>query len=359
MSRITPGTLIIAILAVLFGLVGAYAVRSYLTPPPTPTVAAPKPEVPITVPVAATDLEAGRPLTNSDIGILRLTAKEIIDRKIVENFMNRPTDIEGRILKEPLKAGQPFYARLFYPEGGEPDVSDKLADGHRAVTINVAGIGPKNRLIVPGTIVDVLFRTLPGATRLPPSTVMLVQSAKVLAVGENIVPGFRTANPTTTPLGQAQQNDTTSVTLEVTLEEANRIKVVEGKGELSIVLRGKSDAEPIQNVIYPQTLDQLLGIPPKPAPFTANIYRRNSVQKLTFDGNEVIDNQFTPLQITPSRRATAPTTPNPNAVPATPNPAPQQQTPPTPPATNNNGVPGDQRSNFPGLIDRNFFSQTP
>jgi hypothetical protein len=32
-SRITPGTMIVAIFAVLLGLVGAYAVRRHLNPP--------------------------------------------------------------------------------------------------------------------------------------------------------------------------------------------------------------------------------------------------------------------------------------------------------------------------------------
>jgi hypothetical protein len=56
--------MIVAIFAVLFGLVGAYAVRRYLEPPPPPAAAA---EQPITIPLASIDLDPGRPIRLGDI----------------------------------------------------------------------------------------------------------------------------------------------------------------------------------------------------------------------------------------------------------------------------------------------------
>ena len=66
-SRITPGTVIVGIFAVLFGLVGAYGVRKYLQTekPAPPPPAAPRTQI---VPLASMDLQPGRTIVLGDIG---------------------------------------------------------------------------------------------------------------------------------------------------------------------------------------------------------------------------------------------------------------------------------------------------
>lgn len=314
MSRITPGTLIILILAVLFGLVGAYAVRRALEPPPVAKVEPPKPEPPELIPVAAIDLVPGRPLANSDFGVIEFTAKDKAARKLPSFYLKNAGQYIGRILRVSVRHGEVFAPDMFYPEGTGPTLAERLGPDRMAMSVAVQG-GALNGLAVPGSKVDVLFRTSPSATRLPPSTITLIQDVELLAIGQNTVPGAKN--------NEKELRDQNIVTLAVTSEEANRLKIVEGRGELSLVLHGDKNA-PAPDAIYPQTLEQLLNIPPRLLPFTAEIYRRGSRQTVTFQNNQVIKEEFGDLKIAPPRRSqVAP----PNAAP----PAPAN-----PPANNDN-----------------------
>ena len=69
MRRLSPGTLIIGVLAILFGLIVAYGVKRFLQQPaPVVSVAEkPKQEPPLRVPLAVVDLPADRTLVLSDI----------------------------------------------------------------------------------------------------------------------------------------------------------------------------------------------------------------------------------------------------------------------------------------------------
>jgi Flp pilus assembly protein CpaB len=244
MSRITPGTVIVGIFAILFGLVGAYAVQRYLNPPPKVEA---KPEIQRTrVPMASIDLAPGRELTLGDIAIVTYTPEQLKKAELPDQFMTNPQQIIGRILREPVAKGGSFVTTQFYPEGTGPTVADRLAPGLRAVTIPVQGTGVLNGLASAGAHVDVLFRTFENETKnIAATTVTLLEDVEVLAVGKNLVPGARV------------ESDITAVTLAVTPNQANAIKIVEGQGDFSLSLRGASDATSAAST-GPQTLQSLL-----------------------------------------------------------------------------------------------------
>jgi Flp pilus assembly protein CpaB len=90
-----------------------------------------------------------------------------------------------------------------------------------------------NGFAVAGTFVDVLFRLhgLVGRPEYPETTFTLLENVEVLAVGQS-----------TDPIPQARSTTMagrTHVTLGVTPDQANKLKVVEGRGELSLLLRGR------------------------------------------------------------------------------------------------------------------------
>ena len=105
MSRITPGTVIVGIFAVLFGLVGAYGVRKYLQAekPAPPPPAGPRT---ITVPLASMDLTPGRTIVLGEVALLQLTQEQIDkwmkEGKLPQQYMSNPQQIIGRILKNAL-----------------------------------------------------------------------------------------------------------------------------------------------------------------------------------------------------------------------------------------------------------------
>jgi len=145
----------------------------------------------------------------------------------------------------------------------------------------VRGTGILSGLATPGSLVDVLFRTNEAPTReIPEATVTLLSDVEVLAVQENITPGAK--NP----------SNVTNVTLAVTSQQANALKITEGRGEYSLSLRPDNDPSLSGNA-GPQTLEGLLGIkrrpppPPRPLPKTVEAYRGSARSVLVFDGQDV------------------------------------------------------------------------
>ena len=268
MTRLSPGTIIVVIFAILFGLVGAYSVKSYLQPAPVQAAEAP---AAIVVPLASIDLEPGRPLTMSDVMLVRLTREQIRERGLPREFMADARHIIGRILREPLPKGESFATTKFYPDGFGPAVAQRLQPGLRAVTVALQGTGAVHGFASAGSMVDVLFRVTLRSTptsQMPETTVTLLENVEVLAIDNNSVPGSRT------------NKDPKAVTLAVTSEQARALKIAEGNGIFSLLLRGPNDPTRDEDG-GATTLTQLLNIPHS-EPFASEIYRAGSRQKVTF-----------------------------------------------------------------------------
>jgi len=273
----------VGIFAVLVGLAGAFTARHYLYQEP----AAPPPAAPeiINFPLASTDLPTGKRLALGDISLVPMTHQQSVDRGIRgDRAMINPDQIIGRILKQPLKPGEPFLTTNLYPEGTGPNLSDRLKPGLRAVTVDVSGSGILEGFANPGSVVDVLFRstksrTPSGHRSIPEATYTLVEGVEVLALGHATTPGVMSSG------------DVQSVTLAVTPEQAAALKVVEGRGELSLALRSSRETA---GRYQPQkvTLENLLGLRPDPRPFITEVYRGGSRQTLTFAREQVVQEDF-------------------------------------------------------------------
>jgi len=272
-SRITPGTVIVGIFAVLFGLVGAYGVRKYLQdqkPAPPPPPAGPRATI---VPLASMDLEPGRVVVLHDIGLYSMTDAQMAERrkegKLPAAFMSNTEQIMGQMLRVPLKKGDAFTPDVFYPEGKGPTIAERLDPGLRAVTISVDGTGALGGYDGPGSIVDVLFRSKADqAAGVPEATVTLLEGVQVLAMEQ--------ANSRQPP-GSSLEN---RVTLAVTAAQANALKIAEGRGAFSLALRNPDDIELAASNV-PQTLDGLLNLPGRREHVT-QIFRGGTAQVVSF-----------------------------------------------------------------------------
>jgi pilus assembly protein CpaB len=291
LSRITPGTVIVGIFAILFGLVGAYAAQRYLNPPEEPVVEE-EPAAPprVFVPQASVDLAPGRPLTLGDVAIVSYTREQVKERDLPPMYMSNPEQIIGRILREPVEKGKVFITTMFYPEGQGPTVAEKLQPGLRAVTIPVEGTGVLSGLASAGSRVDILFSTFPDEEKnIPATTVTLLEDVEVLAVDQNDVPNSRLDEKVNT------------VTLAVSPKQANALKIVEGRGDFSLTLRSNSDNALVADS-GPQTIHQLLGIPAKQKPFTTDVWRGGHLQSMTFDNDKFVKQTTVDLPIVRSRK---------------------------------------------------------
>lgn len=294
-NKVSTGTMSVVIVAILTGLVGAYAVRTVLV---RETPAPPRPSAPerVLVPLASADLPAGRTITFGDVALTRLTRDEMRERGMPTDLMMLSSQqVIGRRLRSEVRRGQPFLTTDLYLQGTGPTVVEKLKPGYRAVSIQLPYIRAGSAIA--GTTVDVLFRTFPrgarpGVAGIPEATFSLFEGAEVLQV--------------------ASAGGSPVVTLAVTPEQAQILNAVEGRGQISLVARPSSDTLTF-GVVYRDrlTLERLLNIeaPPLPqGPYTTEVYRRldKSVHAFPADDLEVEEERYAGEPATPTVPASIP-----------------------------------------------------
>lgn len=261
MAKISSGTMTVTVLAALVGLGGAFVVRQTLQRPMTSEAAAPRatPEM-VTIPLAATDLQPGRKMTLNDIAPRRMTMEQFKKSEFQKlTFLSNTQQIQGRSLRKAVQAGRPFDPGDFFPDGGGPDIAERLQPGYRAVTVPIENIGAVNGFAAPGSIVDVLFRAKPEGTR-PQVTLTLLERIEVIAFNVNVVSGNRNDPAANTP-------STSTVTLAVTPQQAKILKVVEGRGDVSLTLRNPKDDfqfAPVEVGMRPDLMKPKQGLQPVP-----------------------------------------------------------------------------------------------
>ncbi|MHC4876243.1 MAG: Flp pilus assembly protein CpaB [Planctomycetota bacterium] len=231
MARVAPGTMTVVVFALLVGLGGAYVVRHELQPEAVAAPELPEPaESRVAVPIALTDLPAGHTISINDIGIHRMTQSEYSESEYSrQSHLTNSRQIAGRTLRTALKKGSIFSMDDVYHTGDGPGIADQLEAGYRAVSVPIQNVGAVQGFARPGSYVDVLFRSEEKGKR-PEVTLTLFERVKVLAIGSTAVEGKRIS-----------LNQNGSVTLSVTPHQAKMLKVVEGRGEISLVLRHPDD----------------------------------------------------------------------------------------------------------------------
>lgn len=291
MAKISPGTMTAAIFAILLGLGAAYTVRQFLHKQPGPIALAEDPPPRASkafVPIASRDLLPGQTLTLDDISILKLPPDQV-EKQFHSQGRQRIMGTEyivGRVLKTPIKAGQPFHTVDIFPKGMGPGLSDTLEPGNRAVTVAIHKIGSVAGFSRPGAVVDVLFRSH-ETDGIPETTITLLEKVRVLAVGENSVPGHK--------YGQGGGQGTNyPVTLEVSPEQGKVLKVVEDHGVLSLALRNPNENTEVVSAGRSSdrlTLSNILGFIPNQRVSSMDIYRGGSLNRVHFRGNRAYKNQ--------------------------------------------------------------------
>lgn len=267
MARISTGTMTVGIFAVLFGLVGAYALRAALVGEAPPPPAAPRM---VTVPLAAHDLPAGRMVQQGDMVLLNMTQAEMEARKLpLEKTMLAPDQIVGRVLHEAIKQGDAFLTTNMFLEGTGPKLSDKLKPGMRAITIPIDNLAAVGGRTVEGSFVDVLFKSkskpadfVAGKPEIPETTVTLLENVEVLSVGRVSAADAAPQDGLDVRRINGRGNGPTgivSVTIAVTPDQANVVKAVLGQGDMSLALRG-DPTDGASSTPNKYTLEGILGV---------------------------------------------------------------------------------------------------
>ena len=142
----------------------------------------------------------------------------------------------GSMIRVPISPGAPVLSSAIIHPGDHGFLAAVLAPGMRAVTVGVDAVSGAAGLIWPGDHVDVLLTqtlddpTVPLGQRIAAELVLV--NVRVIATGQQLVQGSVTsADPAKAPPPEAS-----TVTLEVTSDQAERCEVATHLGPLSLVV---------------------------------------------------------------------------------------------------------------------------
>ena len=193
--------------------------------------------------VAAADLQWGTQLRPEMIK----TAPFLKESLPAGHFI-RTKDLNDRVIIAPINRGEPVVEHRLAPNsiktGG---VSAVLKSGKRAVAVKGDKVMGISGFVNPGNRVDVLVTLRDPKTKLDKTKVVL-ENIPVLATGTKIQRNEK---------GEPAPVDV--YTLEVTIEDAEKLSLAASQGKLQFALRNITDAEPVltKGTTISQTLASL------------------------------------------------------------------------------------------------------
>jgi pilus assembly protein CpaB len=205
------------ILAVAFGLLAAMGVNAYLSR------AQKQPVQMATVVIAKSNITE-----RSVIGADGLEERQIPLTYIHPQAARRKTEIAGRIATADITAGEQVLTGKVAARDARAGLSYQIPPGKRAVTIAVSEVKGVGGFIAPGDMVDVIVTVpAPGGSQM---TKALLQGLAVLATAQKVE-----ERPGEKPQVVA------SITLAVSLQEAERLILADESGRIRFALRPQGE----------------------------------------------------------------------------------------------------------------------
>lgn len=213
---------IILIIALLMAIITTVLFRQYLIGLDNKTKAA---NQTITVIVSKEDIKANQKVT-SDM----LDTKEVSAGSVLSDAIKKVSALEGKYAVTDLKAGEVLYPVRFTDQLTESqDITKKIAEGSRAVSIGVSDVTGVAKMIQPEDYVDIYLTTKDGQTNI------LVENVRVLAVGK-ILSDLNTSSQS---VDSNNKEDYGTITLQLYTGDIAKVVNAEQNGYIKFVLRGK------------------------------------------------------------------------------------------------------------------------
>ena len=193
-----------------------------------------------------------RPIRRGDVIAAEMLSMRSIPEKYADSHTVNGSNYEvavGQRADFDVDEGRPLlWAHL---EGGlTPTFSGKVPEGLRAMTVRVDEINSISGFLQPRDRIDLLLAHGHGAAR---EIVPLIERLDVIATGVQTVAD---------KAADGSRRSFSTITVQVTPEEAQRITLAQQVGTLTAMLRNPDDDAPLGDV--PMGLDRLLGVPPPP-----------------------------------------------------------------------------------------------
>jgi pilus assembly protein CpaB len=184
----------------------------------------------VDVVVAAEDITEGKLLVETDLKAKRFTVEAVPQGAFLD-----ADSLLGRVSIMPIFAGEPVMESKLAPIGSSAGLEVKIQPGMRAMAIPVNDHVGVNGFIVPNSRVDVLVTIRPKQGSQDQTAKVFLQNMRVLTAGQHLT---RDAN--------GKPITASTVTLEVTPEEAELLAVAMHEGVLQLALRGYADSDSLK-----------------------------------------------------------------------------------------------------------------
>ncbi len=176
----------------------------------------------VTVVVPKTNIETDKKIT-ADM----LTTKEVSAGSILSDALKKSKDVEGKYALTDLKAGEVLYTERLTDQSTENDeVTRKISEGARAVSIGVTDVTAVAKMIQPEDRVDVVY-SINGQTSI------VAENIRVLAVGKILNENSNATNE------KENTSDYGTITLELWPGDVVKVINADENGTIKFVLRGK------------------------------------------------------------------------------------------------------------------------
>jgi pilus assembly protein CpaB len=213
------------ILAVALGVSAAFTAQRWLEQQRTKPVAGQSETQPVAVmrePLQVGQVVHGRQLATVDWPVAYVPQGAHAD----------PAQLEGRVLRRPLAAGEPVLESALLPEGARAGLVSVIEPTHRALSVRVDPVIGVAGFVTPGARVDVLVTI---ETESHVVTKAVLQDLQVLAIDQKLEEAKE---------GEPQLVQV--VTLETTPKDAEKLTFASHNGKLQLALRNPSDREVVE-----------------------------------------------------------------------------------------------------------------
>lgn len=193
--------------------------------------------------VAVRDLYMGLPITQEDVAI-----QEIPPTLVPTDMAFQSVDeVVGRTPRERILANEVVRSERLARRDAGIGLNAIVTPGKRAMTVEVDTESGVAGFLQPNNFVDVIVTIKPDDDEIEVDwlTETILQGVKVLAVDTSLTSNAEAEEAKKQNRNQRKQRP--SVTLEVTLEEAEKLALASSKGDLHLVLRSDVDILPVEN----------------------------------------------------------------------------------------------------------------
>jgi pilus assembly protein CpaB len=220
---------VFGLVSVLLGIAVALLARQYLKDRVAQQTEATNSSKSVQVLVASKSLPKGATLSTDNVSVRSIPAAYRHSQALDPASFDK---VDGRKLAFPLQAGEAVFIGLVQRATHEA-FSAQVEPGRRAVTMPVDEISSISGLLEPGDRIDLLASVSSPTAGARREVILLLQNSKVMATGQ------RSTDDTKT--GETKRFST--VTLDLSIDEASRLIKARDDGRLTAMLRNRNDHE--------------------------------------------------------------------------------------------------------------------